>query len=158
LPTAIEAAGTVTDLRGASFTLDTGAGEFHVNIDGKTVVEGALADGAGVRVTGLVTAQKNIHADIVTVTSSAPPSPTPTPKPGADHTPPGQGAPDPPHPTTGPPADKTVGPPDKTPGPPPRKTPAGHIKTPNDNQPDDRGNDGEQGGDGGDGDDDGDQQ
>jgi hypothetical protein len=70
----VAAEGVITDINGNTFTLQSPDGEFKVNLDSKTVVSGAIVEGATARVAGRLTGERNLHADEVTVTSGAPSS------------------------------------------------------------------------------------
>jgi hypothetical protein len=106
-PTLVTLSGTIADLHGNVFTLKTADSDVKVNIDAGTKVQGDLADGATVTVTGDLTAEKNLHADSVEVNVTAAPV-----NPDATSTPRGNGG----EKTPGPPSDKTTGPePDHTP-------------------------------------------
>ena len=123
-PTPIIASGTVQDVNGNVFTLVTADGEWHVNIDASTTVDGVIADGAGATVDGDATADKNLHAAHVTVTSAPAPVATATPhgNSGAVNTPPGQSN----TPQSGRQATKTPEPTATPDAPTPRATPPGH--------------------------------
>jgi hypothetical protein len=102
------ASGTIHGVHGNSFTLTGADGEWKVNIDAKTVVNGTIAEGATATVTGDVTAGKNLHAatvDVVEPEGPQTPTVTITPSAGNGH----------------------------TPGPPPDHTPPGQAKTPGSN-------------------------
>lgn len=86
-PTEVTHTGTVSNTRGNTFTLTGAEGEFFVNIDGKTVVAGTIADGATVVVIGERTAEKNVHATAVQVIVPAPIASEPTSHPGPGRTP-----------------------------------------------------------------------
>jgi hypothetical protein len=92
--------GTIRDLNGNTFVLTSGDDEWKVNVDGKTVIDGEIADGASADVSGAVTAEKNMHADDVHVTPPANPSqadstPQNDSTPDADNTPHSDGTPGP---------------------------------------------------------------
>jgi hypothetical protein len=112
-PTRVKLSGTIADLHGNVFTLKTDDGETKINIDGNTTISGELAEGATATVTGDLTAEKNLHSDLVEVKpppanparadatptptahgnageKTAGPAPDGTPGPRPDHTPPGQ--------------------------------------------------------------------
>ena len=121
-PTAVELAGVVEDAHGNVFTLTDGSESWHVQIDSHTSVDGDIADGASVTVSGDVTAERNVHADDVSVTVPAStPTETATP-PGQDKTPRPEKTPAPPEKT--PPANEP------TKGPPADHTPPGAARTP----------------------------
>lgn len=117
-PTTAHIAGVVTTVNGNRFTLLDDEGEWLVQIDASTVVDGAIAEGARASVDGDLTAGKNMHADAVVVTSPAPVATDDDAKktpPGADKTP---GPPEnTPKPTNTPRPDVTPGPADRTPPP-----------------------------------------
>ncbi|HYM14455.1 MAG TPA: hypothetical protein VEZ14_02725 [Dehalococcoidia bacterium] len=71
--------GLISGVHGNTFTLTSSDGDWKVNIDANTVVNGTIVEGATATVTGDITAGKNLHATRVDVT---PPGATATPAPG----------------------------------------------------------------------------
>jgi hypothetical protein len=86
-PVEVEVAGTVGELRGNVFVLSAPDGDYKVNIDASSMVDGELADGASATVSGDLTADKNLHADSVTVTAAPAAAPPDDSGPQNDHTP-----------------------------------------------------------------------
>jgi len=84
-PQAITLGGTVTNVRGNVFTLVSGDGEWLVQIDANTTVNGEILEGGTATVEGDITAERNLHATSLTVTGG-----TPADKPGNAPEDPGQ--------------------------------------------------------------------
>lgn len=116
--------GIISDINGATFTLTNADGVWQVQTDAATEIAGDILEGASARVTGAVTAEKNLHASTVAAsggnavdpsdrTPGSQNTPRPDKTPGPDQTPP----PDKTRASNGTPqSDKTPGP-GKTPGP-----------------------------------------
>ena len=119
-PIEMSVSGAISGVHGNVFTLTSDDGAWKVNIDGTTEVVGTIADGATATVDGDVTAENNLRATRVDVTSAPEPASTEPPEektpgppgdrtphggttpPGQEKTPPGHGeAPGPPDPPPG---------------------------------------------------------
>jgi len=68
-PTVIVVSGTVAHVNGNTFTLTNPSGEWKVNTDAQTAINGTIAEGALATIFGDVTAQRNLHAARVDVTA-----------------------------------------------------------------------------------------
>ena len=97
--------GTVAEIVGGNFTLTTGEGEFHIQIDVNTIINGEVLEGATATVEGELTAEKNLHATSLTASGGSLPE-------------------DPARP------DNTEKPDDAGPPEPPANVPGNHDKTP----------------------------
>ncbi len=75
-PVSIRLSGTIQDVHGGAFTLQTPDGDWHVNVDGNTTTTGTIADGATATINGTSTAAKILHATSIDVTA-APDAPVP---------------------------------------------------------------------------------
>ncbi len=71
-PTAVSVEGTVSDVSGNTFTLTNSDGEYHVQIDSNTAVDGEILEGATADVEGDLTAEKNLHATSVSAEGGTP--------------------------------------------------------------------------------------
>jgi uncharacterized protein YdeI (BOF family) len=68
-PTTTVMSGTIGHVNGNTFTLTSASGEWKVDTDGQTVIDGTIAEGALATISGDVTAQRNLHAARVEVTA-----------------------------------------------------------------------------------------
>ena len=65
-PQSVVLSGTVSDVVGGNFTLTAADGEFHVQTDANTVINGAVLEGASATIEGELTADRNLHAKSLT--------------------------------------------------------------------------------------------
>ncbi|MDE3094840.1 MAG: hypothetical protein KGK07_02430 [Chloroflexota bacterium] len=85
-PVAVVVSGTIKDVEGRTFTLRTPTGDWHVQTDSQTTINGVIATDAGATVSGVSGDGKDIQATRVDVTAPPAGAPTPGPtRPPGDH-------------------------------------------------------------------------